>query len=91
MQTAVTPVPESDRFQALDVLRGCAVLGILVMNIQWFAMPFAAYLNPTALGEPSTRDFVIWSTNHLFDRVLQCTNRSLEIEHTASLPEFWPS
>lgn len=66
MLTAVTPVPESDRYQALDVLRGCAVLGILVMNIQMFAMPLAAYSNPTALGARPTRDFVVGSTNHLW-------------------------
>lgn len=33
------------------MLRGFAVLGILVMNIQSFAMPGAAYLNPTAYGD----------------------------------------
>lgn len=63
---AVTPVSESDRHQTLDLLRGFAVLGILAMNIQLFAMPFAAYANPTALGEPSSRDLLIWSVMHLF-------------------------
>ena len=66
MQATVMPVPETDRYQAIDVLRGCAVLGILLINIQLFAMPQAASLNPTALGPPSSRDLVIWSVNHLF-------------------------
>ena len=61
----IAPVAESDRSQALDVLRGCAVLGILLMNIQMFSMPFSAYVNPTALGPPSTRDFVIWCVLHV--------------------------
>src|SRR5687768_10592028 len=65
MQAAVAPVSETDRYEALDVLRGVAVLGILILNIQAFAMPFAAYFNPTALGEPSTRDFAIWSVNYV--------------------------
>jgi phosphoglycolate phosphatase len=40
-----------DRFEALDVLRGVAVLGILAMNIAMFAMPLGAYWNPT-IHEP---------------------------------------
>ena len=35
----------------MDVLRGFVLLGILVMNIQSFAMPIAAYVNPTAYGD----------------------------------------
>lgn len=65
MHTAATPVAEFERLQALDILRGFAVLGILLMNIQMFAMPFAAYFNPYALGEPSDRDLAVWSVNHL--------------------------
>lgn len=66
MTTPVSPVAESDRYEAIDVLRGVAVLGILVMNIQSFAMVFAAYFNPTALGPPSRTDFAVWSLSHLF-------------------------
>jgi len=66
MASAVAPVSETERHESLDVLRGFAVLGILVMNIQSFAMPFAAYFNPTALGPPSDVDFTIWTVKHLF-------------------------
>ena len=45
------PVIEGDRIASLDVLRGFAVLGILVMNIQSFSMIGAAYLNPYAYGD----------------------------------------
>src|SRR5678816_328383 len=65
MSSPLTPVPESARFQAMDVLRGFAVLGILLINIQLFSMPNAAFYNPTALGTPSTLDFAIWSMSHL--------------------------
>ncbi|MDE0864228.1 MAG: DUF418 domain-containing protein [Rubripirellula sp.] len=34
----------------LDVLRGVATLGILIMNIQSFSMISSAYFNPTAYG-----------------------------------------
>ena len=44
----LAPVSERERIVSLDVLRGVALLGILVMNIQAFSMIHAAYLNPTA-------------------------------------------
>jgi uncharacterized protein len=66
MPAAVAPVAEAERLQALDVLRGFAILGILLMNVSMFAMPYAAYFNPYALGEPSFRDLLIWSADHLF-------------------------
>jgi len=40
------PVTASERFESLDLLRGVAILGIFVMNVYAFAMPFAAYFNP---------------------------------------------
>jgi len=66
MTTSAAPVQGSERYEAIDLLRGFAVLGILVMNIQSFAMPFAAYFNPTALGDRGGLDFAIWTVNHLF-------------------------
>jgi uncharacterized protein len=63
---ALLPVAETDRYIALDVLRGAAVLGILVMNIQSFSMVLAAYFNPTALGPPTPADFAVWTATHLF-------------------------
>lgn len=59
------PVRESDRIESLDVLRGFAVLGILTMNIGAFAMPSAAYFDPTAWGDLSGLNFGIWLTTHL--------------------------
>jgi uncharacterized protein len=63
--TSAAPTAEPERLPSLDVLRGFAVLGILVMNIQMFTMPYAAYFNPFALGEPSTADLTVWSLAHL--------------------------
>ena len=50
----------------MDVLRGLAVLGILVMNIQAFSMVGAVYMNPTALGDPTRTDYWIWLLGHVF-------------------------
>ena len=46
-----TPVSSGDRLETLDVLRGFALLGILVMNIRAMAGPFGSYLYPLALYE----------------------------------------
>lgn len=45
----LSPRGERERCDALDVVRGVAVLGILAMNVGVFAMPVAAYSNPTVL------------------------------------------
>jgi uncharacterized protein len=58
-------VSEKDRIASLDQLRGVAVLGILVMNIQNFSMPAAAYLNPTAYGNMDGLNRWVWIISHI--------------------------
>ena len=48
--TVYQPVSARERVHLLDVLRGCALLGILLMNIPYFAMPMAAYANLNLYG-----------------------------------------
>lgn len=57
---------QRSRITTLDALRGFCLLGILVMNIQTFAMPFAAFLNPTVFGSLDGADGLAW----LFGRLL---------------------
>ena len=59
------PVDAGRRITAIDVLRGVALLGILVMNIQGFSMPDAAYLNPTAYGDLTGANLWVWILGHL--------------------------
>jgi uncharacterized protein len=60
------PVMERERILALDLLRGFAVLGILVMNVQGFAEIFAAYQNPTAYPHSLEGvDYWVWLVSHL--------------------------
>ena len=63
--TRTGPVETTDRIESLDVLRGFAVLGILVMNIQAFSMPGAAYFNPTVYGDLSGINFFTWLISYL--------------------------
>ena len=59
--TTATPTSEQDRIEALDVLRGFAVLGILLVNILGFALYTHANLNPLFNGG-SLADLLAWGT-----------------------------
>lgn len=54
------------RDAALDRLRGLAVLGILPINVQLFAMPYAALGNPLVWGAGSGLNGLAWWVFHLF-------------------------
>ena len=66
MAESLSPVQFKERIQSLDILRGIAILGILIMNIQSFAMPGAAYLNPTAYGDLEGLNRWVWILSHIF-------------------------
>jgi len=63
----VTPAPvePAARISSLDVLRGFAVLGILVMNIQAFSMIGSAYINPTSYGDLTGANYWVWVLSHV--------------------------
>lgn len=44
MQATLAPVEDSQRLPALDVARGIALLGILLVNVQSFGEPFADFI-----------------------------------------------
>jgi len=58
-------VPQTDRIISIDLLRGLAVLGILIMNIQHFSMPTAAYINPSAYGDLTGLNKWVWIMSHI--------------------------
>ncbi len=60
------PTTAKDRIEAIDVLRGFALLGIFVMNITGMALPLAAYFNPMSYGGSEGLDFGAWAFAHLF-------------------------
>jgi uncharacterized protein len=47
----------------MDVLRGCAVMGIVWMNITAFALPQNAHFNPAVSGPLSAGDIAFWAVS----------------------------
>ncbi|MEM7052277.1 MAG: DUF418 domain-containing protein [Acidobacteriota bacterium] len=64
-QERAEPVQRGERIRSLDLLRGVAVMGILVMNIQSYSMPQAAYFNPTAYGDLTGLNYAVWVFSHV--------------------------
>ena len=58
-EPSLEPVRESDRISSVDVIRGVAVLGILLLNIVGMGLPFEAYFDPTVAG--GATDWNLWS------------------------------
>lgn len=93
------PVSATERIVTLDVLRGFAILGILAMNIQFFAMPQAAYSNPTAYGSLAGANGLVWLCSYLFANLKFVSLLSmlfgagivLMLERAEAKGERWPS
>ena len=66
MESGPSPTAPSERIVSLDVLRGFALLGILLINIWVFAMPFAVLQNPTAYGDLTGANYLAWLVSHIF-------------------------
>ncbi len=62
------PVTAAERISSIDLLRGVGLLGILLMNILAFALPEAAYFNPTIAGGSTGANLWAWILQYvLFD------------------------
>ncbi len=64
----MTEAPPPARLPSLDIVRGVAVMGILLLNIVSFGMPDAAYFNPRGYGGSEGADLAAYLVNFiLFD------------------------
>lgn len=62
----ISPTMGSERIVVLDILRGFAILGILIMNVQSFSMISAAYTNPLAYGDLTGFNKIVHYLSHIF-------------------------
>lgn len=70
LQTA--PTPDTQRIQLLDVLRGFALLGILLMNIPYFSMPYQQVYDLRLAEEFSGPNYyTFWIINGFFEGTMR--------------------
>lgn len=60
------PISSPERISSIDVLRGFALLGLPLMNMVAFALPFAAYSDPSVAGGASGLSLGAWTMNEVF-------------------------
>ncbi|UCD63106.1 MAG: DUF418 domain-containing protein [Candidatus Zixiibacteriota bacterium] len=60
------PVKPAERIKVVDILRGFALLGILVVNMDYFAFPAAVIFDPRIAGGFTGLDGLTWKFNSLF-------------------------
>ena len=65
-QAQTRPTPKIDRLVGIDALRGFAVLGILMMNVQGFAMIGEAYQWPPAQMDLEGANLTVWAIARTF-------------------------
>jgi len=60
------PVTQRERIPTIDIVRGFALMGILVMNIGAFSGPFEMYMNPLSVGNHRSYDLISWTIRWIF-------------------------
>jgi uncharacterized protein len=63
-QPTFNPTQKKSRINSLDVIRGIALLGILLMNINGMGLPFS-YSDPTIAGGSDGLNLNVWIANNM--------------------------
>ncbi|THD69267.1 DUF418 domain-containing protein [Robertkochia marina] len=69
--TSLRPTSEKERIRSLDILRGVALLGILILNILGFAFIFDSYSNPTLINFEGINKTIWQITSLLFEGTMR--------------------
>src|SRR5688500_14565812 len=65
-QDLTTPVRQNERIRIIDTIRGIALLGILMMNMPYFANPAIQSDNLNVMNEYGGRNYYTWLTIGVF-------------------------
>ncbi|HPW63434.1 MAG TPA: DUF418 domain-containing protein [Cyclobacteriaceae bacterium] len=65
--SSITPTIQSERIVVLDILRGIAILGILLMNMPSFSLPGVVGHDPSTLNESGINYYIWYVVNWAFD------------------------
>ncbi len=76
-QATAAPLARAERIPALDIARGIAVLGVLILNIWAFAGPQAFFDYPRAIAERPGAPVATWAVVHTLFEGSQRTLLSL--------------
>jgi uncharacterized protein len=56
----LAPIPATERIQALDVIRGFALIGIFLMNVEWFTRPITELGTGVDLNQHGLSSVASW-------------------------------
>ena len=65
-EPSVRPVTQRERIPTIDVVRGFALMGILLMNVAAFSGPFEMYINPLAVPGHRSYNIFAWVLRWVF-------------------------
>jgi uncharacterized protein len=69
MQT-LAPTARPDRIAGIDIARGFALLGIILVNARFFFLPFGSAINPARLPDGLARTPLDWAVHDAIDAVV---------------------
>src|SRR5688572_21827140 len=69
--TSTAPLGQKERIELIDIIRGVALLGILVMNIPYFSNPVQYEDNPTITNFSGINYTTWWAVNGFFEGTMR--------------------